>query len=358
VVASIRVLIIDASPTTRQIVTDLLEADPSIQVMGTAADPFLAAKRIEKEVPDVILLDFDLPRMNGMIFLKKLMSQCPLPVIMFSDQMDKHSPITREALDAGAVACLLKPTTGLREFLLDSGPMLCGAIKTAGRTKVRVGGPSKHAQPKLSADAVLPPPQKWTIEIKTEKVICLGASTGGTESLRVVLESLPADSPGVVIVQHMPEGFTNSFAQRLNSVCNLSVKEAQEGDEVMAGLVLIAPGNRHMLLQRRGTRYIVELKDGPLVSRHRPSVDVLFRSAARAAGPNAIGVIMTGMGDDGAQGLLEMKSAGAETIAEHESSCVVYGMPKEAIAKGAALAVVPLNKISQEICRLVGKQKP
>ena len=352
--SSIRVLIVDASPVIRQTLTAILTSDPDIEVMGAAADPYIAARRIQKEVPDVIILDVDMPRMDGITFLKKLMSQRPLPVVMCSSMMDGGSQTLMEALDAGAVDVIPKPEVGSREFLLESRVRVCDVVKAAAVARVHLSPRSARGvhQPKLTADAILPPPTKWISAKTTEKVVLIGASTGGTESLRVVLERLPIDSPGAVIVQHMPEMFTANFARRLDSLCAVTVKEAENGDAVAQGQVLIAPGNKHLLLQRSGNRYVVEVKEGPLVSRHRPSVDVLFRSAARSAGGNAVGVIMTGMGDDGAQGLLEMRRTGAYTIAEDESTCVVFGMPKEAIARGGAMAVVPLGNIAGEIMRL------
>jgi two-component system chemotaxis response regulator CheB len=351
--SSIRVLIVDASPVIRQTLTAILTSDPDIEVTGAAADPYIAARRIQKEVPDVIILGVDLPRMDGITFLQKLMAQRPLPVVMCSSMADEGSQTLIDALDAGAVDVILKPEVGSREFLMESQVRVCDVVKAAAVARIRRSPRSAQThQPKLTADAILPPPTQWTSAKTTEKVVLIGASTGGTESLRVVLETLRVDSPGMVIVQHMPEPFTANFARRLDSLCDVKVKEAQNGDAVMAGQALIAPGNKHLLLQRTGSRYVVEVKDGPLVSRHRPSVDVLFRSAARSAGGNAVGVIMTGMGDDGAQGLLEMRQNGAYTIAEDESTCVVFGMPKEAIARGGAMAVVPLGRIAGEIMRL------
>lgn len=293
--------------------------------------------------------------MDGITFLRKLMAQRPLPVVMCSSLVEEGSQVLMDALEAGAVDVILKPKTGTREFLLESEVRILDAVKAAAAARIPGRGlqaaKRKQSQPKLSADAMLPPPPSWGASRTTEKVVCIGASTGGTESLRAVLERLPAGSPGIVVVQHMPETFTGSFAKRLDALCALEVREAADGDAVIRGRVLIAPGNRHVLLHRSGARYVVEVKDGPLVSRHRPSVDVLFRSAARVAGANAVGVIMTGMGDDGAQGLLEMRKAGAHTIAEDESTCVVFGMPKEAIARGAAETVLPLDRIAEGILR-------
>lgn len=353
----IRVLIVDDSASVRATLSEILSSDPDIEVMGTAGDPYIAAKRIQDEIPDVITLDVEMPRMDGITFLRKLMSQRPLPVVMCSSLVEDGSQVLMDALEAGAVDAILKPRLGSRAALMESRIRICEAVKGAAAARLSVREPrvaSRAPAPKLTADAVLPPPPRRALVGTTEKVVCIGASTGGTESLRAVLEVLPPDSPGIVVVQHMPESFTASFARRLDSLCSVSVKEAEDGDFVSRGQVLIAPGNHHTLLVRSGARYRVEVKEGPLVSRHRPSVDVLFRSAASAAGANAMGVIMTGMGDDGAQGMLEMRLAGAMTVAEHESTCVVYGMPKVAIERGAAQTVLPLNKIAAEIMRACG----
>lgn len=349
----IRVLIVDDSATIRQVLTQVLAFDPAIEVMGTASDPYVAAKRIQQEVPDVIILDVEMPRMDGITFLRKLMAQRPVPVVMCSSLVEKGSSVLMEAMELGAVDVILKPKLGTREFFLEAQTQICDTVKAAAVARLpnRRPAASRTIQPKLTADAVLPPPAPRASVKSTQKVVCMGASTGGTESLRIVLEMLPPESPGIVIVQHMPEGFTANFAQRLDSLCLVAVKEAEDGDEVRRGQALIAPGNKHLMLQRSGSRYVVEVRDGPLVTRHRPSVDVLFRSAARSAGGNAVGVIMTGMGDDGAQGLLEMRQAGALTIAEDESTCIVFGMPKAAIDRGAADTVLPLDAIAGEIIK-------
>ncbi|WP_010162631.1 protein-glutamate methylesterase/protein-glutamine glutaminase [Sphingomonas sp. PAMC 26617] len=349
----IRVLIVDDSAIVRQTMTAILEEDPDIEVMATAADPFTAARRMEKEIPDVITLDVEMPRMDGITFLRKLMAQHPVPVVMCSSLTEEGSETLLQAMEAGAVDVILKPRVGVADHLTEHHLQIRDVVKAAARARVR-GGVMRAARPlvpeqKLTADAVLPPPSGRPMSRTTEMVVCLGASTGGTEALRAVLEVLPADSPGIVIVQHMPEHFTRAFAARLNTLCEVDVKEAVDGDPVLRGHVLIAPGGRHMMLERQGARYYVSVRDGPLVSRHRPSVDVLFRSAARAAGSNAVGVIMTGMGDDGARGLLEMKQAGATTFAQDEASSIVFGMPKEAIARGGADRVVPLGAIAREM---------
>ncbi|MEA1672037.1 chemotaxis response regulator protein-glutamate methylesterase [Nitrospirillum sp. BR 11163] len=352
----IRVLIIDNSASVRQVMTDILQSDPGIEVMATASDPFVAARRIQQEVPDVITLDVEMPRMDGITFLRRLMSQRPVPVVICSSLAEAGSETANQAWDAGAVDIILKPRVGTAEFLQDAKIRICDVVKAAARAQLKhVPAAPRVREPerKLTADVVLPPPlvRHHAMARTTETVVCIGASTGGTESLRVVLERLPAASPGIVVVQHMPEKFTEAFARRLNGLCEMEVKEAEDGDTVMRGRVLIAPGNRHMLLQRSGARYYVSVKDGPLVSRHRPSVDVLFRSAATHVGPNAVGILMTGMGDDGARGLLEMKGAGAHTIAQDEATSVVFGMPREAIALGAADRVLPLDQLAMEIIR-------
>ncbi|SON53984.1 Chemotaxis response regulator protein-glutamate methylesterase of group 3 operon [Hartmannibacter diazotrophicus] len=351
----VRVLIIDDSASVRQTLSSVLEADPDIHVIGVASDPYVAARRIQEEIPDVITLDVEMPRMDGITFLRKLMAQRPIPVVMCSSLTVEGSETLLQALEAGAVDVIVKPKIAAADHLAESGLRICDVVKAAAQARVRGGRPQHGtATPlagdkKLTADAVLPAPSGRAMAKTTEIVICVGASTGGTEALKDFLVSLPANAPGIVIVQHMPEKFTAAFARRLDGLCEVSVKEAENGDPVLRGHVLIAPGDQHMLLERQGARYHVSVKTGPLVSRHRPSVDVLFRSAARSAGGNAIGVIMTGMGDDGARGMLEMKQAGALTIAQDEASCVVFGMPKEAIAHGGIDRVVPLDQIAREV---------
>ncbi len=348
----IRVLIVDDSAVVRQALTEILSSDPGIDILGTASDPFIAAQRIREEVPDVITLDVEMPRMDGITFLQKIMSQHPIPVVMCSSLTEEGSETALKALEYGAVEIIQKPKLGVKQFLEESRIIICDTVKAAAEAKVtRISPGVKKVPPKLTADAVIAKPTGNAMIQTTEKVVMVGASTGGTEALRVFLESMPLDAPGIVIVQHMPEHFTRSFAARLDGICRISVKEAENNDTVMRGRALIAPGNSHALLKRSGARYYVEIKDGPLVSRHRPSVDVLFRSAARYAGKNAVGVIMTGMGDDGAKGLKEMKEAGASTIAQDEQSCVVFGMPKEAIKLGAADRVLPLEVIAGAVVK-------
>jgi two-component system chemotaxis response regulator CheB len=357
----LRVLVVDDSASVRRTMSDILSSDPGIEVMGAASDPFVAARMMQDEVPDVITLDVEMPRMDGITFLRKLMAQRPLPVVMCSSLTEEGSATLIQALEAGAVDVILKPRLDVPQFLHDAAIQICDVVKSAAHANLRRrpvrGRAAESAQPKLNADAMMPAPDakggsaRQAMARTTESVVCIGASTGGTESLRLVLEALPADAPGIVIVQHMPEKFTEAFARRLDSICQMEVKEAADGDTVLRGRVLIAPGNKHMLLQRSGARYFVAVKDGPLVARHRPSVDVLFRSAARFAGANALGIIMTGMGDDGARGLAEMQQSGAATVAQDEATCIVFGMPKEAIARGAADKVVPLHLLAGEIMR-------
>ncbi|MSM40895.1 MAG: chemotaxis-specific protein-glutamate methyltransferase CheB [Geobacter sp.] len=349
----IRVLVVDDSAVVRQTLAEILNSDPHIEVMATASDPFVAAERIREEVPDVITLDVEMPRMDGITFLQKIMSQHPIPVVMCSSLTDQGSETALKALECGAVEIITKPRLGTKQFLEESRVRICDAVRAAAQARLSsVTRRPREVQPKLSADVILEKPTNRAMIQTTEKVVVVGASTGGTEALRVFLESMPADCPGIVIVQHMPEGFTRTFSQRLDSLCRLSVKEAENNDTVVRGRALIAPGNQHLLLKRSGARYYVEIKEGPLVSRHRPSVDVLFRSAARYAGKNAVGVIMTGMGDDGAKGMLEMKEAGALNIAQDEATSIVFGMPNEAIKLGGVDFIKPLDAISREVLRI------
>jgi len=352
----ITVMIVDDSAVVRQTMSDILSSDPQIEVIATANDPFQAADRLKSLVPDVITLDVEMPRMDGLTFLQKIMSQHPMPVIMCSSLTEKGSDTALRALEYGAVDIVTKPRMGTKQFLEESRVRICDAVKAAAQARISpvAQRPSMTVAPKLTADAVLAKADVANRAMiqTTEKVVVVGASTGGTEALRVFLEGFPADCPGIVIVQHMPENFTASFAARLNEICRITVKEGANNDTIVRGRALIAPGNHHMLLKRSGARYYVEIKDGPLVSRHRPSVDVLFRSAARYAGKNCIGVILTGMGDDGARGMLEMKEAGAYNIAQDEASSVVYGMPKEALKLGGVDKVMALQNISREVIRV------
>lgn len=349
-VRKIKVLIVDDSAVVRQTLQDVLSSAPDIEVIGAAQDPFVAAQRMRQQLPDVITLDVEMPRMDGITFLQKIMSQRPIPVVICSTLTEKGSETAFKAMEYGAVEIIQKPKLGTKQFLKESKVRICDAVKAASLVRPKPIAPQRKVEAKLTADAVISRPGSKAMVRTTEKVVVVGASTGGTEAIKVFLENLPVDAPGVVIVQHMPENFTTAFSKRLDGLCRVTVKEAKNNDTVLRGQVLIAPGNKHMLLKRSGARYYVKIKDGPLVCRHRPSVDVLFRSAARYAGKNAVGVIMTGMGDDGARGMREMKDAGAFlNIAQDEATSVVYGMPKEAIKHGAVDKVLPLEAIAKMI---------
>jgi two-component system, chemotaxis family, protein-glutamate methylesterase/glutaminase len=346
-----KVLIVDDSAVVRQALTAILMSDPTIEVLGTASDPFIAAKKIALEVPDVITLDVEMPKMDGLTFLKKIMSQHPIPVVIISSLTERGTETAIKALEFGAVDIITKPQMNTKEFIEESKIRICDAVKAASKARIQRKTMKTliQVEPKYSADAILSASKNQSLIKTTDIVVAVGASTGGTDALQVFLQAMPPDVPGIIIVQHMPEHFTRSFANRLNDLCHITVKEAENGDNILRGRALIAPGNKHMLLKRSGARYYVEIQDGPLVNRHRPSVDVLFRSAASYAGKNAVGIIMTGMGDDGAKGLLEMREAGALTIAQDEKSCVVFGMPKEAIKLEAAMKILPLDRISSQI---------
>lgn len=357
----IKVMIVDDSAVVRQVASEILGADPAIEVIGVASDPILAMAKMKVAWPDVILLDIEMPKMDGLTFLRHIMAERPTAVVICSTLTEQGARTTVEALAAGAVTTIGKPRLGLKQFLNESTESLAGVIKAAARANVGVLAGRARSQPmaaapvvpapKLSADAVLPPGGHGAMTQTTERVVAIGTSTGGTQALEQVLTALPQVSPGIVIVQHMPEKFTAAFAARLDSICKIRVLEARAGMRVMAGQALLAPGGKHLLLRRSGAQYHVDVVDGPLVNRHRPSVDVLFRSVAKSAGANALGIIMTGMGDDGAAGLFEMKQAGAATVAQDEASCVVYGMPKEAVKRGAVERSLPLRGIAGEIMK-------
>lgn len=350
----INVLVVDDSALVRQTLIDILNSDPDITVVGAAADPLAAAEKLREIVPDVITLDIEMPRMDGLTFLRKLMSQHPIPVVICSSLAEDGDETTFRAMEYGAVEIITKPKVGTKQFLEESRIRIIDAVKAAAQSKVRAttGSSILKVTPKLDADVMLAKATPGAPNFRTtEKVILVGASTGGTEALLTFLQALPLDCPAIAVVQHMPEHFTAAFAKRLDSVCRINVREAKDNDTLLRGQALIAPGSKHMLLKRSGTRYHVEIKDGPLVSRHRPSVDVLFRSGARYAGKNAVGVIMTGMGDDGAKGMREMHDAGAYTLAQDEASCVVFGMPQEAIKHGGVHKVIPLTAIAAEVVR-------
>jgi two-component system chemotaxis response regulator CheB len=354
------VLVVDDSAVVRQAATTILSQDPGM-VVTVAADPYIALDKMGRSRPDVILLDIEMPRMDGLTFLRKIMTEDPIPVVVCSGLAAKGTATAIRALEEGAVEVIAKPQLNVRDFLHDSANTLIDVVREAAEVRVRrrVASPSAPPVPlesrRHTADVVLPPPARRRSDRQhaaADMVVAIGASTGGTEALRTILTSMPKDAPGIVIVQHMPERFTAAFAQRLDQICPITVKEAVPGDRVVRGQALIAPGNRHLLLHRHGTEYEVELVDGPRVSRHRPSVDVLFRSVAQAAGPHAVGVLLTGMGDDGAAGLLEMKRGGAATLAQDEATSVVFGMPKEAIERGAVDRVLPLPGMAAGILNL------
>ncbi len=334
----VRVLIVDDSALVRRVFTHELSQDPAIEVVGAAADPYAARDKIVALKPDVLTLDVEMPRMDGITFLRKLMRYFPIPVVVVSSLTAAGGELAMQALEAGAVDVMCKAGSSLG--VDDMAVELCQKVKAAASVSVRA---RIQPQPQALAAPVL------ALAHATHKVVAIGASTGGTEALLRVLSMLPPNAPGVVIVQHMPEHFTRSFADRLNKLCQIAVKEAENGDRVVPGRALIAPGNYHMVLRRSGAEFHVDVKQGPLVNRHRPSVNVLFHSMARMVGKNAIGVILTGMGNDGAEGLKAMRDAGARTIAQDEASCVVFGMPREAIRGGAAESVAHLDNIAAAI---------
>jgi two-component system chemotaxis response regulator CheB len=353
--AKIRVFLVDDSAVVRQVLQRTLMRDREIEVIGSASDPIFALSHMNNDWPDVIVLDVEMPRMDGITFLKKIMAERPTPVVICSTLTEKGAETTMQALAAGAVTTVTKPKVGLKSFLEDAASDIIQVVKAAARANVAnlrtVSAPAaSRAQlnSKLNADVILAP-SSHAITRTTEHIVAIGTSTGGTQALEYLLTQLPSTAPGIVIVQHMPEKFTASFADRLNGLCEINVREAKNNDRVLPGQALIAPGGKHMLLKSSGAQYFVEVVDGPLVNRHRPSVDVLFRSVAKYAGKNALGVIMTGMGDDGAHGLKEMHDIGSPTVAQDEASCVVFGMPKEAIALGAADRVMPLSSIAAAI---------
>jgi two-component system, chemotaxis family, protein-glutamate methylesterase/glutaminase len=337
----VRVLLVDDSAIVRQALSRELGAFPDIDIVGTAPDPYVARDKIVQLKPDVIVLDVEMPRMDGITFLHKLMKHFPLPVIIVSSLTPHGSKLALEAMDAGAIDVMCKP--GSSYSVAQMSAELANKIRMASTARIRV---QNYAAKTGKVQIV-----RTAMTDTTNKIIAIGASTGGTQAIEAVIRSFPGDAPGTVIVQHMPEHFTASFAQRLNDLCEIEVREAKDNDSVIPGTALIAPGNYHMLLRRSGARYYVQVKDGPMVFHQRPSVEVMFKSVAKYAGANAVGAILTGMGADGAEGLLEMKKAGARTIAQNERTCVVYGMPRAAVECGAACEVLPLEGIAQALLR-------
>lgn len=352
---TIRVLVIDDSALMRSLLKEMLDRQPDIEVIGAAPDPIVARQMIRELNPDVLTLDVEMPRMDGLDFLEKLMRLRPMPVVMISSLTEKSSEVTLRALELGAVDFVTKPRLDIASGMQEYAELIADKIRAAYRARLRRPA-ALQVENRHTADAVLP--QVNNRIASTEKLIVVGASTGGTEAIKEFLMQMPADSPGILITQHMPEAFTASFARRLDGLCKVRVKEAAHGDRVLPGHAYVAPGHSHLLLARSGANYVCELSQGPPVNRHRPSVDVLFRSAANCAGPNAIGVILTGMGKDGAQGMLEMKRAGAYNFAQDEASCVVYGMPKEAVALGAVDEIVPLSQMASRVLARLAQQGP
>jgi two-component system chemotaxis response regulator CheB len=341
----IKVLVVDDSAIVRKIFSEELSRESDIQVIGTAPDPFVARDKILKLRPDVVTLDIEMPRMDGITFLKKLMKYFPLPVIIVSSLTPKGGKLALEAIESGAIEVLSKPGTAYS--VGDMKQQLADKIRAAARARV-----SRRSEETHVADSPVVLPDR-ALKETTNKIIVIGASTGGTEALKKVLTRFPPTTPGVLVVQHMPPNFTTAFAERLNSTCQIAAKEAEDGDSVLPGRALIAPGNYHMLLRRSGARYYVSVKTGPMVCHQRPSVDVLFNSTAQYAGSNVVGVILTGMGSDGARGMLKMRQAGARTIGQDEASCVVYGMPREAVKMGAVEKEVPLDRIAHEVINVL-----
>ena len=350
----IQVLVVDDSAVVRKVMTEIINAQPDMEVCAAAQDPIFALKHMEKQWPDVITLDVEMPRMDGITFLKKIMKERPTPVVMCSTLTEKGAETTMQAMSSGAIEIVTKPKLGVKGFLTESANEIVHAIKAASKAKLKKktsaqSPPVADVRAKLNADVMLKSATDTAMARTTERIIAVGTSTGGTSALEKLLTSLPSVAPGIVVVQHMPGSFTAAFANRLNGLCDITVKEAVDGETLLAGHVYIAPGDKHMMIKRSGAVYKISVKDGPLVSRHKPSVDVLFRSVAKFAGKNAMGIIMTGMGDDGASGLLEMKQSGSPTLGESEESCVVYGMPKEAMKRGAVDKEMHLNNFPKAI---------
>lgn len=342
----IKVLCVDDSALIRSLMTEIINSQPDMTVVATASDPLVARDLVKQHNPDVMTLDVEMPRMDGLEFLEKLMRLRPMPVVMVSSLTERGSEAALRALELGAIDFVTKPRLGIRDGLLAYTDLIAGKIRIAAAARLL---PARRAATTDSPATVVEAPMLRSPLLSTEKLIIIGASTGGTEAIRAVLQPLPPDSPGILIAQHMPAGFTNSFAQRLNGLCRIVVTEAVHGERILPGHAYIAPGGFHLSLTRSGANYVARVDQEPPVNRHRPSVDVLFDSAAKHAGKNSIGVILTGMGRDGAEGLLRMRQAGAHTLAQDEASCVVFGMPREAIAIGAVSEVAPLQEMSQRV---------
>jgi len=356
--SKIKVLVVDDSALVRKLLTEILDSDPSLEVVGTASDPLIARDKIKALNPDVLTLDVEMPKMDGITFLKNLMRLHPMPVVMVSTLTEKGADLTLEALENGAIDIVSKPKIDISNAIQDYAVEIISKVKNAAKANVRAIEKQVNTisvDKKLSADAILEKQNVAKSFNTTDKLIAIGASTGGTEAIKDVLIDLPADTPGIVITQHIPEAFSASFANRMNGLSKMVVCEAKDGQQILAGHVYIAPGSKHLMVKRNGARYICELNDGPPVNRHKPSVDVLFRSVAQCAGQNAIAVILTGMGDDGAKGMEEMHNMGSPTIAQDEKSSVVWGMPGEAVKLGCVDFIVPLSSVSQKILRHIPK---
>lgn len=358
--SKIKVLIVDDAALMRKLLTEILSQSSKIEVVGTAADPFIAREKIKQLNPDVITLDVEMPRMDGITFLKNLMRLRPTPVVMISTLTEDGADVTLEALESGAIDYISKPKSDFEHSLGDYSKDIIEKVITASQVNVSKIERSVKAlekmkvQPKLSVDEILSSNSKTFLNT-TDKFIAIGASTGGTEAIKEVIMALPADVPGIVIAQHIPASFSSSFARRLDEYSNLTVREARQGEQILPGHAYLAPGDKHLLVKRTGAKYVCELNDGPEINRHKPSVDVLFRSVAQSAGPNAMGIMLTGMGADGAQGMLEMKEAGAFNVAQDENTSVVWGMPGAVVKLDAAHEVLPLGKVASEILKYAAK---